>query len=139
LGPRPPRLAAGARSRDLDERHGGIDGRERACPASREVVGQARVFGLAQAGGGDTEAEKARVVASQLRAGGEVEEILEDQLAQLRMCPAGRAAADRQHALDAVIEQALAQDSLSHHTGRAEEDDLHDRLILSLIWSPAAS
>ena len=55
----------------------------------------------------------------------EVEQIFEDPLAQLRVRPAGGAAADREHALDAVVAQALAQDTLPHHARRAEEDHLH--------------
>ena len=41
------------------------------------------------------------------------------------MRPPGGAATDRKNGLDAVVEQALPQDALPHHSRRAEEDDLH--------------
>ena len=41
------------------------------------------------------------------------------------MLDARRAAADRNDARDAGIEQALAQNALSDHPGGAEEKDIH--------------
>src|SRR5207244_601880 len=74
-----------------------------------------------------------------LRAGrAEVEQIPANQLAQLRVRPADGAAADSEHALHAIVVQALTQDALSHHSGGAEKDHLHDVSSSSARHSPRA-
>ncbi len=45
--------------------------------------------------------------------------------AQFCILLSGRTAPDRQHALDAGIEQAFAQHTLPDHAGGAEQDDFH--------------
>jgi len=73
----------------------------------------------------------------QVRAGhAEVEQIFAHELAQLWMRLPGRAATDRKHGLDAVVEQTLPQDALPHHSRRAEEDDLHVVTTISYESGP---
>ena len=47
---------------------------------------------------------------------------------QLGVLHPGRAAPDREHALDAGIDKAFAQDALPDHAGGAEQDHLHVRV-----------
>ena len=54
-----------------------------------------------------------------------------DDFAQLGVLLSGRAAPDREHALDAGIEQAFAQHALPDHAGGAEQDDFHDLMNAS--------
>src|SRR5258705_10921485 len=73
--------------------------------------------------------KKAGVISLQIHAGrAEVEQVFTNQLAQLRVRPAGGVAADGEHVLDAVVAQAFAEDTLSHHSRSSEEDHLHERL-----------
>src|ERR1700743_3159819 len=73
------------------------------------------------------EAEEACVVAGEPRLDHrEIEEIIVQDFLQPGMSLSGRAAPDREHAFDAGIDQAFAQDALAYHSGGAEDDDLHD-------------
>jgi len=53
------------------------------------------------------------------------EEIIVHKFAQLGVSLSTRAAPDREHALDAGVEQAFAQNALPDHAGCAEQNDLH--------------
>ncbi len=59
----------------------------------------------------------------------EVEHVLANKLVQLGVRPVGRAAADRKHALDAIVAQTLAENALPHHPCRSEENHFHDSSI----------
>src|SRR5262249_59873003 len=108
---RPNRFAAGTGARDVEERHLGIQARERAAPSEREVIRQSRVIGLAHSRRRDAEAKQTRVTALEVRIEPvDLEEILANELAQLRLASARRAAADHEHSFDSLVEQALAQD-----------------------------
>jgi hypothetical protein len=48
-----------------------------------------------------------------------------DNLAELRVGEAERCSYYRDDALHPVVEQTLAQDTLSDHAGCAEEEDIH--------------
>src|SRR5712671_3325976 len=81
---------------------------------------------------GDAQTKEAGVVAGDLRFDrGKIREIVVAEFAQFWMAPPGRAAPDREHAFNAGINQAFAQDALPDHAGAAEQDDFHDLMNAS--------
>jgi hypothetical protein len=96
------------------------------------VVGQMPVARLVHADRADAEAEEAGVISRELRLDrGEIREIAVHDFTQFCMRLPGRAAPDREHALDIRVEQAFAQHALPDHAGGAEQDDLHDLMKAS--------
>ncbi|MGY4483287.1 hypothetical protein ACVWWR_002478 [Bradyrhizobium sp. LM3.2] len=95
---------------------------------------------LAHADRRDSEAEEAGVEAGQLRFDRRIiREIAVCDLGELGIVHAGRATADRNHAVDAGIDQAFAQNALPDHAGRAEDDDLHRDVSYSVAAHAAAT
>ena len=81
---------------------------------------------LAHAERGYAKAKEAGVIPHELRRDArKIEEIIVHDFAQLGVLLVGRAAPDRKHAFDAIVEQAFTQYTLPDHAGGAEQDDLH--------------
>src|SRR5271170_5138295 len=64
----------------------------------------------------------------------EIKKIFVDSLGELGVLLAGWAAIDREHALDARVEETFAQDSLSNHPSGPEKDSLHGFVSTSVEW-----
>ncbi len=74
----------------------------------------------------DAEAKEAGIIAGELRLDrGKIREIVVPDFLQFWMALPGRATSDREHALDAGINQAFAQHALPDHAGGAEQDHFH--------------
>jgi len=114
---------------NVDEGHSGIKAGKGFCGVQGDVIGDARVLVLSEAGGGNAETEEAGVEAGELRFDGHVvREIDVDDLTQFGVRRAGGRAADGDDLRDTGIEEALAEDSLANHAGSAEEKDVHGGL-----------
>jgi hypothetical protein len=84
------------------------------------------VLGLLDPHRRDTQTVEDRVEAGHsLSDRGQVEEVGHDDLLELGSTARHRSPSDDEHALDSLIEEALAQHALADHAGGAEEDDLH--------------
>src|SRR5665647_1334402 len=91
---------------------------------------------LAEPDRADPEAEEAGVVTGQFGFDrGEIQKVLVQQLAQLRIVLFGGAAPDREHAGDRGIAQAFAQHALPDHAGGAEQDDFQFYLLAPVSYT----
>jgi len=87
------------------------------------------VLALADADGRHTQTEEARVESAELRLDiREVEKILMDDFAQLRMADLDWTPRDRDHTLDTRIVETFEEHSAANHARRAEDDDVHERV-----------
>jgi probable blue pigment (indigoidine) exporter len=125
-GPHLPTRGVGAGTGDIDERHGGVDLGQGAGGRHGVVVGHRGVSGLVEADRRHPQAIETGVETGQLGCDrGQIGEIGENDLPQLRMPEAGGRPDDRHHLVDVGGEQALAQHTLPDHAGGAEDYDLH--------------
>jgi hypothetical protein len=105
---------------------------ERGRDRHREVVGDPGVLRLGHAHRRHAEAEETSVYFGQFGiVTGDIEDILDQHLAELRIVHFGRTAADRDDRLDVRVQQALPDHTLADHAGRAENEHLHARLLPS--------
>ena len=126
--------AVRTRTRYVDERHPGVQSRERFPCGQRDVEGHAPVFLFLRADRRDSKAEEARVEAEELGLDArKVKQIGMYELDQLGIRPARTGATDREHFMHLRVEQAFAEDALPDHARRAEQDDFHgSRYVRSL-------